>query len=100
MNFRLDQVSINSSLLRSNSSFMHIFCFLGGCALLEKGGPTCTWAIQGQPAYTFKRVEKNQNAIANSPLNCHGTTCMSTRVRGNMRRLIYWSMRTLLLSSH
>jgi hypothetical protein len=100
MNFLSEQVSINSSLLPSNSSFMHIFWFFGGHALLKKGGPKCMRVVQGQPMYTFKGVKKDQNAIAKSPLICHGTRCMSTRVRGNTRRLISWSMRTMLLSLH
>jgi hypothetical protein len=79
MNFHLDQISTNYSLLHFHSSFFHFLLFFGGVLTFKKVGPMCTWVVLGypgcrkqsahvhtrlcliQPAYTLQYVEKNKN---------------------------------------
>ena len=120
-NFFSDQVSTNSFLLHLYSSFYALFLFLGGHTLLKKGGPMCTWVVQGKPTYvhgqkivfpqTYVTVSKTthvhpqkhgkiKSVRANSPLNYLGIVCMSTGGGGNIRISIIWSMRTLFPLPH
>jgi hypothetical protein len=94
MNFRLDQVSTNVSLLHFDSLFFHLSLFLRGHSLpkrealhvrgLSKDRPRMhigrkqsanvhTRLRPKKPSYTLKRLDKNESARTNSLLNCHGT---------------------------
>jgi hypothetical protein len=53
-NFRLDQVSTNTSLLHFNSLIIHFFFFEGAFSF-KKGSPTCTCVVQGQPMYVLRK---------------------------------------------